>query len=215
MITKKVLFVGNSHTYFNDMPYYMQHISQHCGIDNISVKCTLLADGGRSLEWHSSQKDVRYNIIYGEYDFIVLQNNAHPFDGYVALKDGTEQILSFVEKAVKKPSVTMFMTWSKKNNPEDFAEMRDAYIKVAKDFDLGIAPVGEHFFTINNSSDTELYASDGAHASKFGSYVAALTILESLFDVKITEFPTVIETENNILYSMNSVEIDCIRKIFT
>ncbi len=213
MSKKKVLFIGNSHTYFNDMPYYMQYISLNCNLPGVEVKCTMLADGGRSLEWHSTQKDVRYNIIYGGYDFIVLQNNAHPFDGYEVLKAGTKQILDFVAEAVKKPVVTMYMTWSKKGNPEDFAEMRDAYNKVAEDFGLKVAPVGERFFAINGNFDTELYANDGAHPSKFGSFVAALTILESLFDVKITDFPRTIETENRVLYSINDIEAECIRAI--
>ncbi len=210
---KKVLFLGNSHTYFNDMPYYAEYISKSCGIDGIAIKATMLADGGRSLKWHATQKDVRYNIIYGEYDFIIFQNNAHPFDGYEELREGTEQLLSFVEQAVKKPTIVMYMTWSKKENPEDFKEMRDAYRKIANDFKLKLAPVGENFYEINANYNTELYDSDGAHTSKFGAYIAALTIVESLFEVKIHEFPKKIDFGNRELYSLSNIEMDCIENM--
>ncbi len=215
MIEKRVLFIGNSHTYYNDMPYYMQCISQNCGENGVKVQCTMLADGGRNLMWHSTQLDVRYNIIYGEYDYIVLQNKAHPFDGYESLKEGTRKVLDFVDEAAKKPVVAMYMTWGRKDIPEEFAEMKDAYTKVAQDYDIKLAPVGEKFFAINGNFDTELYANDGAHSSPFGSYVAALTILETLIDEKISDFPREIRVADKTLYTLSDSEVECIKKVFS
>ncbi len=211
---KRVLFVGNSHTYYNDMPYFMEFISKNCGVDNVEVQCTMLASPGQSLAWHSTQEDVRYNIIYGGYDFIIFQNNAHPFDGYEALKDGTNKLLNFINDSINKPTVVMYMTWSEKEKPENFSKMREAYIKVADEFNLKLAPVGEKFSMVSASYDTELYAKDGEHASPVGSYIVALTILQTLFDIKICGFPRNIEHGSRVLYSLSDAQMQCIKEIF-
>ena len=49
----KVLFIGNSHTYFNDMPYIFKLICQE---NNIDVDVTMLAHGYKGLLDISSKR---------------------------------------------------------------------------------------------------------------------------------------------------------------
>ena len=71
-----ILFIGNSHTYFNDMPIRVKRRFDEEGY-NCSV--TMLAHPGWFLAQHVEDPEAKFNIIYGEYDYVVLQEHAHPF----------------------------------------------------------------------------------------------------------------------------------------
>ena len=80
---KKMLFIGNSHTYVNQMP---QMVSELFRIyDDEEALPVMLTQGGMTLRWHGDQEQTHFNIRYGHYDFVVLQQATHPFDGEEAL----------------------------------------------------------------------------------------------------------------------------------
>ena len=58
----KVLFIGNSHTYFNDMPALFRAV---CGQHGIDVHVTMLTKGGMGLDYHLRQEQTLFNIRYG------------------------------------------------------------------------------------------------------------------------------------------------------
>ena len=74
--TLRILFIGNSHTYFNDMPAMVAEKARKAGFD---CEVTMIAHGGWYLEQHVQEPDVRFNILYGHYDYVVLQEFSHPF----------------------------------------------------------------------------------------------------------------------------------------
>ena len=74
----KVLFIGNSHTYFNDMPHLFSDMCRKAGEAETDV--TMIAYSGRTLAWHEKEYfSVRFNLLYGNYDYCVIQQAAHPF----------------------------------------------------------------------------------------------------------------------------------------
>ena len=73
--TLRILFIGNSHTYFNDMPAMVAEKARKAGFD---CEVTMIAHGGWYLEQHVQEPDVRFNILYGHYDYVVLQEFSHP-----------------------------------------------------------------------------------------------------------------------------------------
>ena len=66
----RILFIGNSHTYFNDMP---QMVARRFLEEGYDCEVTMIAHGGWFLEQHVKEPDVRFNILYGHYDYVVLQ----------------------------------------------------------------------------------------------------------------------------------------------
>lgn len=72
----RILFIGNSHTYFNDMP---EMVAERFRKTKYDCEVTMIAHGGWFLEQHVNEPDVRFNILYGHYDYVVLQEHAHPF----------------------------------------------------------------------------------------------------------------------------------------
>lgn len=71
----RVLFIGNSHTYFNDMP---QIFAEICRRNGIGTDVTMITHGGMGWDFHEKEPEVRFNIRYGGYDAVVLQHTAHP-----------------------------------------------------------------------------------------------------------------------------------------
>ena len=59
----RILFIGNSHTYFNDMPFMVSEMARE---DGILCEVTMIAHGGWFLEQHVQEPDVRFNILYGQ-----------------------------------------------------------------------------------------------------------------------------------------------------
>ena len=70
-----ILFIGNSHTYYNDMP---QMVRQRAAGDGFDCRITMIAHAGWFLEQHVKEPDVRFNILFGRYDYVVLQDHTHP-----------------------------------------------------------------------------------------------------------------------------------------
>ena len=68
----RVLFLGNSHTYFNDMP---RLFADMCGeLSGERSEVTMLAYSGRSLAWHREEYfSLRFALLYGGYEYCAAQ----------------------------------------------------------------------------------------------------------------------------------------------
>lgn len=174
----KVLFIGNSHTYYNDMVQMFVH---KCQANQMKVQVTMLTHGGKSLLWHSDEPEIRFNILYGDYDYVVLQDAAHPFGGEEHLLEGVEKIQNFIKQT--QAQTVLYMTWAEKKFPEHQEKMSLAYKNVAAKTQARLAPVGEYWEQISRVyPELELFDPDGQHASVVGSYLVSAIIYNSLFE---------------------------------
>ena len=172
-----ILFIGNSHTYYNDMPLMVQRRAIECGYD---CRVTMIAHGGWFLAQHAEEPDVRFNILYGGYDYVVLQEHAHPFGPVEKFRDAVVRLNRWIREAGSTPVI--YDIWAKKSEPEKQEEMNEAHRMVAGEIDALLAGVGEHWWGYQKSwSELEMYADDGAHASSAGSDFAAKYIWETIF----------------------------------
>ena len=72
----RILFIGNSHTYFNDMPHLCAELLRAAGKD---VEVTMLTRGGETLHGHILSEQTRFNILFGHYDWVILQEATGDF----------------------------------------------------------------------------------------------------------------------------------------
>ncbi len=167
----RVLFVGNSHTYFNDMPAQFARMCRELGVE---TRVQMLAYSGRSLRWHREEYfSLRFALLRGGFDYCVLQQQAHPFPGEAETEQALDAILPLCEKAETRP--VLFMTWAEKAKPENAAPMIRCYRRLAEKYGALLAPVGELFERFRGIQ-IELYWKDGEHASPYGSYLTAATL---------------------------------------
>lgn len=178
----KVLFIGNSHTYFNDMPYLFEQICEENGID---AEVTMIAHGGKGFDFHKKQEEVRFNILFGKYDYIVLQHVAHPFENEEVMFESAKAIDEFIKQTPAKK--ILYMTWSEKVNEAGQQRMANAYYELGEMIHAKVAPVGLIWWDYLHKYPTEeLYFTDGEHASETGSFLAAATIFSTITGKKAT-----------------------------
>ena len=167
-----LLFIGNSHTYYNDMPLMVRRSAEEDGYD---CRVTMLAHGGWYLAQHAEEPDVRFNILYGGYDYVVLQEHAHPFGPEEKLRDAAVKLSDMIRRAGSRPVV--YACWAMKAQPEAQAFMNEAHRRVAGEIGALLAPVGEGWWEhMKAHPQVEMYADDGRHASPAGSEFAAACV---------------------------------------
>ena len=172
----RTLFIGNSHTYFNDMPRIFVDICAENGID---MQVTMLTKGGMGLDYHADNEQTRFNILFGDYDFIILQHVAHPMGEFEVMEAAADKIMEWIRQTKAKPC--FYMTWTEEDNEDFQAEMSARYRKLADKYGCMVAPVGERWWEVlHNDPSEDLYYKDRKHASCAGSRLAASVIFETL-----------------------------------
>ena len=101
----RVLFVGNSHTFFNDMPTIFQMFCRENGID---AEVVMQAHPGVHLSWHLSQQwELRYGLVQGHFDYMVFQQAAHPCPPMEeTLRDMTARLLAQKKNGARGKTTT-------------------------------------------------------------------------------------------------------------
>ena len=205
----KVLFIGNSITYFNDMPETFEGIANSLGN---TTEITMHAPGGTGFANHVDNPTVYELFRNGDWDYIVLQPGTGDSGGESI--GGTPKEGSLVRIRILLDSIylhnpcsqVMFFeisngVWS--NSAEDLATYNgsmDLIFSNLKYFSdstqLPLAPVGEAFRTTwNNNLNTLLWNSTGdIHPNAKGSYLAACVFYASIF-----QMPSLGSTELNNL----------------
>lgn len=168
---KKFLFLGNSHTYFNDMPeLFVRLYRAGTGED---AEAVMLSHPGRTWEWHEKEAyELRYNLLYGHYDWCFLQQAAHPFPGEKTTRECGKYLLDLCRVVDTQP--VLVETWARKTEPQNQEEMNRVYRSMSAEYRCALSPVGEIWQTVRkNCPELELYFEDGAHASVYGDYLIA------------------------------------------
>lgn len=186
---RRVLFVGNSYVYTNDLPRLVENIAASMG-DRLS--CTSNAPGGCTLQQHCQNQSMTL-IRQGGWDFVVLQEQSQRPSFPQAQVE--VEVFPFAERLVDSVYANnpccepmFFMTWGHKygdagNAPyfpvlgtyEGMDSMLcERYTYMARSFDASLCPVGRVFrYLRENHADIDVYSPDNSHPSLAGSYAAA------------------------------------------
>ena len=171
-----ILFIGNSHTYYHDMPLKVQERAIEDGYD---CRVVMLAHPGWFLAQHVEEPDVRFNILHGNYDYIVLQEHAHPFGPEEKFREAVDVLAGWIREAGSR--CVIYETWAKKTEPEVQPHMNEVHHQIAEKSGALLAPVGENWWDYQRSwPNLEMYEKDGEHASEAGSDFAAKYIWEEI-----------------------------------
>jgi hypothetical protein len=174
---KKILFVGNSLTYTNDLPDLVTKSAEAKGQ---TIKATMLAYPNYALEDHWNDGQLQKLIAKEKYDFVIVQQGpSSQAEGRAMLLNDGKRIKDLCDKNNSK--LVFFMVWPAKAN----LHMMDGVIKNHTDAAVEtksiLCPVGkiwkEHFAT----GDYSYYGEDEFHPSLAGSEAAAKIIVETLF----------------------------------
>ncbi|MBQ3009523.1 MAG: SGNH/GDSL hydrolase family protein [Oscillospiraceae bacterium] len=175
----KVLFIGNSHTYYNDMPQIFADICKERGKD---VEVTMQAHPGVTYGWHFGQHtELRFALVHGGFDYIVMQQAAHsPCPAKEETIADGKKIIELARANGVTPIQTM--PWAEKRDPDHQKGMYDIYNTLAEETGVKLTVAGNVFEDVfYNYPDVNLYWRDGEHASPYGSYVIAMAAYAAIF----------------------------------
>ena len=195
----RILFVGNSLTYRNNMPDMFQELAEGGGHE---IYIETLGIGGCSLAKWSKRNTKPGSAFYKK---LQSQN----WD-YVVLQDQSTRALvkpSSFKKAVKKLSkliheegaeVVLNMTWAHEEGTRVYKKKRgltqkkfqkkvyDLYTAAGEVNDALVANSGVAFLRCENYEDIDLYK-DERHPSVEGSYLSACTLYTTIFQENVPE----------------------------
>ena len=187
----KVLMLGNSYTYFFDMPKILQALFDENGVD---AQVDSITAGGRRLAQNADEGDPLHAEIVKKcaqnaYDVLILQEQSHTLMSHY--REFLRGVCGCVE-LVKPARTVLYATWGRKEGCDLLDEfgwtnqsmtegLAAAYDAAARRVGGQSAHVGKCFFEIRKEYPAiELYDPDLSHPSYAGSCVAALTIYKKL-----------------------------------
>ncbi|HEY3581768.1 MAG TPA: hypothetical protein VGK82_14540, partial [Pyrinomonadaceae bacterium] len=208
--TTRVLFLGNSYTYFNDLPAILSELAK--AGHQCTVETRMVAPGGKTLKDHWDSSTSHQALDSQAWDFVVLQDQStlginFYFEGQtrVTSDEMFRPAAELWANEIRKHHATpvFYLTWARKATPMDQAALNYAYIRAAKATHSLVAPVGLAWARVRQTDPSiDLYYRDGAHPSAAGSYLAACAIYATIFraspvnlPARITGAPINLETE--------------------
>ena len=174
----KILFVGNSLTYVNDLP---RELVNYAKTRDVSITTRMLAFPNYALEDHWNDGEMERLITSNKYDYVIVQQGpSSQEDGRVSLLEFGQKIKALCESNGAK--LVFYMVWPAKVNYHTFDGVIRNYSGAAAATNSILCPVGsvwkEHFDT---TEDYSYYGPDFFHPSLAGTKVAAEVIFNSLF----------------------------------
>ncbi len=155
-------------------------VKDYAKIQGYTCHVTMIAHGGWFLAQHVNEPDVRFNLLFGDYDYVVLQEHTHPFAEEEKYHTAVLSLCAWAKKSNTIPVI--YQTWAQNNEPQKQAYMNTLQRNVGEEASALIAPVGENWWQYKSAHpDINMYAEDGAHASKQGSEFAAKIIWDTIF----------------------------------
>ena len=177
-VSLRVLFIGNSLTYVNDLPATLAGVAK-AGGDTIRVEMVARPNYALidHLTYHSGAEEA---IKRGGWNVVVLQQ------GPTSLPTNRDSLILWTRmfdpmiRAVgARPA--LYMVWPAADRPQDFDAVRTSFQMAAQAVDGIFLPAGEAWLDAWQRNTTlALYGPDGFHPSPLGTYLVALTMYEAL-----------------------------------
>ncbi|HEX7879450.1 MAG TPA: hypothetical protein VF720_08575 [Candidatus Eisenbacteria bacterium] len=173
----RVLFLGNSLTYTNNLPVMVDSLAAASGIE---VQCTAITDGGFGLIDHYASASRRAAVLNGHFDWVILQQ------GPSSLDESRDSLIAWSElwePLIKASGAkgAMYAVWPERDRFYAFPAVSESYRLAAERIDALFLPVGDSWLeTWARNPNIGLYGRDNFHPAVAGTYVAAVAIVSML-----------------------------------
>jgi hypothetical protein len=187
-----VLFVGNSLTYFNDMPLIVAAISLGAG-DDPPVRAAMVAFPNFSLEDHWNQGDALDAIDAGDWDVVVLQQGPSTLPANRAhLVEWAGRFAERIRAVGARPA--LLSVWPTDGTEAGYDATLGSYAAAAEAVDGILIPAGEAWrASKERDSGLSLTIGDGFHPSLLGSVIAAYSTWHAITGRSPVGLPPFIE----------------------
>jgi len=195
-----VLFIGNSFTYYNDLPTMVEDM----GIaEGKAIHVEQITYGGYQLIEYitltsPAAQEVKSKLEERDWDYVVLQEQSKkPLDNLSEFLSSVDTLDALITS--KGAETILYSTWSYRDGTDKLATtglsytgfynvLTNAYQQAATNTDSLIAPVGTAFYNLTiDHPEINLLQDDDFHPLLSGSYVAACIFYAVIFDEADTQ----------------------------
>ncbi len=195
--TTRVLFLGNSYTYYNDLPQLLTDLAADMGH---VVETASNTPGGYTLQDHASNDTSLDLIAEGGWDFVVLQEQSQipSFPDVQVEADffpAAEYLVNFIRDNNDCAIPLFYMTWGREEGDTQNCDnwppvctyegmqelLTNNYLEACDLNTSWCAPVGVVWEDVFLGTSLDLFDEDGSHPSLAGSYLAASTMFVAMF----------------------------------
>ncbi len=189
--TLKVLFIGNSYVYYNNLAQMISLISDSL---NTKLICTKSTIGSATLGQHWNELrglKTRQLLAKNKYDIVVIQDNSlWPIEH----KDSVFLYGNLFCKTINKTGAKTFIynTWARQKTPEIQSVINEVYSKLASDNKATLVPVGDSWkLALQIKPTIDLFNADGSHPSNLGTFLIALNFIKKITGTLPNKYATV------------------------
>lgn len=198
----RILFIGNSFTYRNDMPGMFAELAEAAGyaaeVDSVFQGGCYFhdftdPDNGLCRKIGELYEQAAYDVVFLQEQSVQPLNDREDF-----LENGA---LLAEQAALQGARVILYQTWPYEEGSrmlehvgytyeEMYRGLQEAYRALAERTGAAVSPVGDAFYLASQQGEGALYdASDRYHPSERGSYLAACVHFIAAFDAPVTGNP--------------------------
>lgn len=187
---KRILFIGNSLTYFNGLPWMFAALADSAGQTPPRVEEIAYPDFGLQQHWEDGR--AADAIRTGCWDVVVLQQ------GPSSLADSRANLLDYADRYAQiirdqDGQTALFSVWPSAARQGDFDRAIESYALAAEAVDGVLLPAATAWLQAwAREPDLALYA-DGLHPTPQGSYLAAAVIVGRLYGQPEVRLPARLE----------------------
>jgi hypothetical protein len=187
----RVLFIGNSYTFENDLPGSFRALARTA---NRNVAVGMVAGGGETLSQHAASTDTNATITGGHWNVVVLQEQseipAFPASRAANMLPAAEALAATIRAAGAVP--VLLETWAHQDGLPDAGmdesqmqqQINAGYMQVGMQLGAAVARAGEAWTRALEAGTPpeQLWQSDGSHPTVAGTRFAACSVYAAVFD---------------------------------
>ena len=180
--TLRLLFVGNSYTYFENLPQIISLMSDSAKTKLVTKKSTA---GGVNLRRHwygGDGLETKELIKDGNFDIVVLQEHSMgAINEADSMRKYSKLFCDYIRKHKAKPY--FYTTWAREKVPQYQEVISKVYADISAKNKAECVPVGQAWALAKKlRPNIKLFSPDGSHPSKSGAYLSACVFLGAVLN---------------------------------
>ena len=191
----RVLFIGNSLTFWNEMPSLTRRIAGSLGAQP-ALATEFSGMGGATLKQHWEKGAALRRIREAKWDFVVLQAQSSEM---MVRPNETKKYATLFDREIDRAGAktVIFETWKPDGSPGTQAELNARYVALARELDALVAPVGSAWETLQRNG-MNLFDPGGVHPNLRGSYLSACVFYATFYRADPAGATHVFETKFDV-----------------
>lgn len=228
----RILFLGNSATYYNDMPFMVEKMAQ---ADGINTEVTMLAVSGYKLHQFIAEdgiylEQIKTMLNETKYDYVIVQDHRETM---LTNPTKSENSIIFLKDLIESSGSEMILYETQADYTGNTFKINGSlvyldhymmqyyltknYFNIGNRNNLKVSACGPNYTRCGELfPEINLYNQDNLHPSVAGSYLAACTLYETIFNKSAYEnsfIPGSELDENNLLKDLSLEDALKIKKI--